>query len=138
MSEFVHAGGCLCGEVRYGIRSRALQTTLCHCEDCRRASGAPVVAWTFFAAGSLVWTKGIPKLVRHADRERTFCGDCGSPLTFYDPSIPEFFEANTNSLDDAKSQQPADQCWLCDALPWTVAMQSLPQYEQAAPLPEKE
>jgi hypothetical protein len=137
MSEFFHAGGCLCGAVRYGIRAGALQTTLCHCEDCRRASGAPVVAWTFFPSGSLVWKQGVPKLVRHADRERTFCGDCGSPLTFYDPSIPEYFEANTNSLDDATSHRPADQCWVCDELPWAAAMQSLPRYEQAAPLPGK-
>jgi hypothetical protein len=131
----IHHGGCLCGAVRYEVRGRALQTTLCHCEDCRRASGAPCVAWTFFRHGGLSWIKGTPKLLIHADRERTFCGDCGSPLTFFDPSIPDLFEANTNTLDDPAAHPPADQCWTCDELPWTASIAEVPRFEVAAPLP---
>ncbi len=138
MSEETHTGGCLCGAVRYEIRARFLQTTLCHCEDCRKASGAPVVAWSFFPTGSLIWTKGHPKVIRHAERERRFCGDCGSPLTFFDPSIPELFEANTNTLDDPASYSPVDQCWVCDELPWTAQMHELPRFTHIAPLPSIE
>ena len=135
MSEEIHSGGCLCGAVRYEIRARFLQSTLCHCEDCRRASGAHAVAWTFFPAGALAWTKGTPKLLLHAARERTFCGDCGSPLTFYDPAIPELFEANTNSLDHPAQYPPADQCWVRDELPWSATCRNLPRFHEAAPLP---
>lgn len=133
MADPLHTGGCLCGAIRFRIAAPALQSTLCHCEDCRRASGAPVVAWTFFPSGSLIWEKGSPKTLQHADRERTFCGDCGSPLTFFDPSIPHLFEANTNSLDHPADHPPADQCWLADALPWPT--EGLPTYPHAAPLP---
>jgi hypothetical protein len=136
MSEQIHHGGCLCGAVRYEIRTRFLQTTLCHCEDCRKASGAPFVAWSFFPAGSLTWTKGTPKVLLHADRERSFCGDCGSPLTFFDPSIPSIFEANTNTLDDPARYPPVDQCWVCDEVPWSAGCHRLPRFGQAAPLPE--
>lgn len=136
MSELeIHRGGCLCGALRYEVRGPALQSTVCHCEDCRRASGAPFVAWTFFRNGSLFWLKGKPKLLRHADRERTFCGDCGSPLTFFDPAIPELFEANTNSLDDPSAYPPGDHCWTCDELPWTEGIAFLPRYKADAPLP---
>lgn len=133
--EDVHSGGCLCGAVRYEIRGPALQTTLCHCEDCRKASGAPAVAWTFFRVGALRWTRGEPKLLQHADRERAFCGECGSPLTFFDPSIPEFFEANTNTLDLAEHHPPTDQCWTCDELAWTCQLPDLPRFHLASPLP---
>ena len=135
MSEEIHTGGCLCGAVRYEIRARFLQTTLCHCGDCRKASGAPFVAWSFFPSGSLVWTRGTPRTIHHADRERSFCGDCGSPLTFFDPSIPSLFEANTNTLDDPARYPPVDQCWVCDELPWSANCLNLPRYEQASPLP---
>jgi hypothetical protein len=131
----LHSGGCLCGAVRYEVAGRALQTTLCHCEDCRKASGAPAVCWTFFRTGALRWTKGSPKLLLHANRERTFCGDCGTPLTFFDPEIPGLFEANTNTLDDPAQYSPADQCWTCDEIPWFQDLIELPRYEQAAPLP---
>jgi len=137
MSEEIHTGGCLCGALRYEIRARFLQSTLCHCEDCRRASGAPFVAWSFFPAGSLAWTKGRPKVILHADRERSFCGDCGSPLTFFDPAIPHLFEANTNSLDEPVRYPPVDQCWVCDELPWATTCHDLPRFNQAAPLPSQ-
>lgn len=135
MSEEIHTGGCLCGALRYEIRARFLQTTLCHCEDCRKASGAPFVAWSFFPAGSLAWTKGTPKVLLHAGRERGFCGDCGSPLTFFDPGIPHLFEANTNTLDHPARYPPADQCWLCDEVPWAAYGHNLPRFERASPLP---
>jgi hypothetical protein len=133
--QVVHTGGCLCGAVRYEVAGKALQTTLCHCEDCRKASGAPAVCWTFFRMGGLKWTKGIAKLLRHADRERTFCGDCGSPLTFFDPAIPDLFEANTNTLDHPDQYPPADQCWNCDEVRWFRSLHGLPSFEQASPLP---
>jgi len=136
MSDEFHTGGCLCGAVRYEIRARCLQTTVCHCEDCRKASGAPFVAWSFFPTGSLIWTRGNPKLLLHAERERAFCGECGSPLTFFDPAIPDLFEANTNSLDNPSGYPPADQCWLCDELAWTPHVSALPRFDQSAPLPE--
>lgn len=136
MSDEIHTGGCLCGAVRYEIRARFLQSTLCHCEDCRKASGAPCVAWSFFPAGSLSWTKGQPKMLHHAERERCFCGDCGSPLTFFDPSISEVFEANANTLDDPARYPPTDQCWVVDEISWLHVIASLPRYEHASPLPD--
>ncbi|MGB0372405.1 MAG: GFA family protein [Opitutales bacterium] len=131
-------GGCLCGSVRYRLKETPLQTTLCHCEDCRKASGAPAVAWTFCKTGTLEWTQGTPKVVRFAERERSFCGECGTPLMFFDPSIPDLFEVSTNSLDDPSAFPPVDQCWLDDALPWFETMHALPRYALTAPLPDHE
>lgn len=128
-------GGCLCGAVRYGLSEDALQTTLCHCEDCRKASGAPAVAWTFFEKGSISWTKGKPKVVCFAERERSFCGDCGTPLMFFDPAIPGLFEVSTCSLDEAEKFEPVDQCWTVDELKWAGKCYALPRYDKESPLP---
>jgi hypothetical protein len=129
-------GGCLCGAVRYALSKPALRTCLCHCEDCRKASGAHAVAWTFFHTGALEWTKGIPKMIRFAERERSFCGDCGTPLMFFDPAIPHLFEVSTCSLDEPDRFPPEDQCWLVDALEWSGAVHALPRYDETSPLPE--
>lgn len=130
-------GGCLCGNIRYTVQGPAAQTTVCHCSDCRKASGAPYVAWTFFPSGApLVWTKGQPKLLTFAGRERSFCGDCGTPLKFYDPSIPEWFEINTCTFDDPTPLEPADECWTVDRIPWTLHLQDLPKFQEYAPLPQ--
>jgi hypothetical protein len=139
MSELpTHQGGCLCGAIRYEVRGPAMQTSLCHCEDCRKASGAPAVAWTFFPQNSLRWTKGTPREIRFAERIRFFCADCGSPLLFTDPSLPEFTEVNTCTLDDPADFPPGDQCWVVDEIPWMHSIPSLPRFELTSPLPADE
>ena len=40
-----HTGGCLCGAIRYRITGAPVEALYCHCRMCRRAHGAPVVAW---------------------------------------------------------------------------------------------
>ena len=128
-------GGCLCGAARYHLTAAPLQTTVCHCADCRRASGAPFVVWTFFPTGCLVWETAPPKQIHFAHRDRTFCGECGTPLTFYDPAIPQLFEVNTSTFDDPAPFAPIDQCWLDDQLPWSSTLPKLPGTAETGPLP---
>lgn len=114
----------------------ALQTSYCHCEDCRKASGAPAAAWTFFkSSATLEWLCGTPNVVHFASRERSFCGDCGSPLRFYDPEIPDFFELNTCTFDDPAPHAPTDQCWTHDEIPWAAKLAGLPRFEFTSPPP---
>jgi hypothetical protein len=134
-SKTLITGGCLCGAIRYEIEGPALQTSLCHCEDCRRASGAPFAAWTFFRAGSLRWLGQKPRTLQFAGRERRFCGDCGSPLEFHDPAYPELCEINTCTLDDPAAFPPTDQCWIRDRLPWLRHLEMLPEFDLTSPLP---
>jgi hypothetical protein len=121
-------GGCLCGATRYAINAGARYTSYCHCEDCRKASGAPVVAWTFFPVGSLTWIKGAPKTLRFSERVRTFCPDCGTPLSFFDPAIPGEFEVTTCSLDHPEFHPPRDHTWTSDRLPWFETADALPRH----------
>jgi hypothetical protein len=44
-----HQGGCHCGAVRYEVSGEPQHVALCHCSDCRKSSGAPMVAWAAFA-----------------------------------------------------------------------------------------
>lgn len=129
-------GGCLCGAVRYAVSEPALQTSLCHCEDCRKASGSHAVAWTFFHTGAIEWIKGRPKVIVFAERERSFCGECGTPVMFFDPAIPHLFEVSTCSLDDPGKYPPKDQCWHADALPWSENLPKLPSYDEYSPIPD--
>lgn len=79
--ETLHAGGCMCGQVRYEVRGPLRGVIACHCSQCRRSSGhyaamtsAPAGKITMSRADSLVW-------FRSSDTaERAFCGTCGSNL----------------------------------------------------------
>jgi len=37
-------GGCLCGAVRYETTMKPFKVSYCHCESCRKATAAPVLA----------------------------------------------------------------------------------------------
>lgn len=126
-------GGCLCGAVRYRTDGPALQTTLCHCEDCRKASGAPVVAWTFFRGDHPEWTRGEPRFLAWAGRERWFCPECGTPLAFRDPGIPGLYEVTTCSLDQPEEAPPCDHNWVCDRVPWFDTADTLPRHPENSP-----
>ena len=51
-------GGCHCGAIRYQVEGELIVHALCHCTDCRRHAGAPMVGWTMYAEDALKVTKG--------------------------------------------------------------------------------
>lgn len=75
-------------------------------------------------------------MIRFAERERSFCSDCGTPLMFFDPAIPHLFEVSTCSLDHPEDFPPGDQCWIADSLGWAREMGSLPAYQGYSPMPD--
>jgi len=44
----IYSGRCLCGNIKFETNSEPIWTALCHCESCRRACSAPLVAWMSF------------------------------------------------------------------------------------------
>ncbi len=76
-----HAGGCLCGAVRYEITGPLRGVVACHCSQCRRTSGhfvaatsAPASALRLVHADGVAWYRSSP------GAERGFCRTCGGNL----------------------------------------------------------
>jgi hypothetical protein len=79
-----YAGGCLCGRVRYQVNTECLWVGHCHCQMCRRQTGAPVATYVGFPAGSVTWLDKEPTRYRSSkDVERSFCITCGSTIGFH-------------------------------------------------------
>ena len=76
------SGRCLCGSVSWTAADPILWAALCHCEDCRRAASSDYVSWLGVEREHVVWS-GPRKTYRSSPNvERSFCEDCGSPLSF--------------------------------------------------------
>jgi hypothetical protein len=122
-------GGCMCGAVRYAADGAPFHSTLCHCVDCRRASGAPALAWFSVRRDALRWTAGAP--ARHASSpgvERQFCGRCGTQLTWHSASVPDEIDVTTCSLDDPEAVAPADHTFYAQRVRWLHLADGLPHY----------
>ncbi len=77
------SGGCLCGAVRYEAVGEPIYVPYCHCESCRKATGAPVVMYLVLHPEQVRFTKGERKTYESSPGvHRAFCSDCGTPLTW--------------------------------------------------------
>jgi hypothetical protein len=112
-------GGCFCGAVRYRATLPPRISTICHCADCRRSAGAQSVAWVTFPAASFAWVGEAP--AEHASSPgvlRTFCGACGTSLTYRSDERPEEIDVTTASLDDPEAYPPSKHVFPEQKLSW--------------------
>lgn len=122
-------GGCSCGAVRYEAHGTPFHQTLCHCVDCRRAAGAPAVAWFSVRAADLHWTHGAPALYRSSPAvERSFCGRCGTQLGYRNDGYPDEIDITTCSLDDPEALPPLDHTFISQQLRWLNISGDLPHF----------
>jgi hypothetical protein len=76
-------GGCLCGAVRFTVTGQPKGVYWCHCQSCRKHSGAPASVFVAFERSAYTITQGeITKFDSTPGRTlRGFCARCGSTLT---------------------------------------------------------
>ena len=81
MGETRHAGGCLCGAIRYEARQAPVFSALCHCHMCQQWSGSAMLGTATFDQEAVTFTAGEPRVHWSSPvMARGFCGDCGSSL----------------------------------------------------------
>jgi hypothetical protein len=122
-------GGCLCGAVRYRASGQPYGITNCHCRTCRRASGAPFVTWAGFDTDKVTLIKGEPtSYASSANVVRSFCGKCGTALTYQRADLTGSIDVTLGSMDDPETLTPEDHTWTENQLSWISLNDQLPVY----------
>jgi hypothetical protein len=126
-----HTGRCLCGAITYECGPPVVEPSLCHCESCRRAAGAHVVAWATVKRDSFRITAGSPRSYTSSPPvTRQFCEHCGTPLTYGNVHWPDTIDVTIATLDQPNSIQPTEHIWMEDALSWDRPNDGLSQYRR--------
>jgi hypothetical protein len=134
MSDDVVSGGCLCGAVRYEARGEASASMVCHCRTCTRAAGAPAVAWVTFSAPAFAFVSGKPVAFRSSPPVvRTFCGACGTPLTYTHADHAGEIDVTTRTLDDPERFPPTHHSWESHKVGWVACPPGLATHPGATP-----
>lgn len=133
-STHPHEGGCLCGAVRYRATADPVRGVICHCEMCRRHSGAPALAFVHFPAASFTWLGAEPAWYRSSEfAERGFCPACGSTLGMREEVLADRVLVCVGSLDEPGRARIQDHVWTRSQVPWFDVRDHLPRYPQSSP-----
>ena len=121
-------GGCLCGAIRYRVTDEPVAATLCHCDDCRRASGGTNVAWAVFDKNKFEWLQGMPSEYSSSPGIHwRFCGTCGSLVGYRRDSRATQVDITTATLDDPDLFPPTVEIWTGEKIEWETLHPDLPK-----------
>jgi hypothetical protein len=126
----IHAGGCLCGGVRYRISGDLRGVIACHCAQCRRTSGnyaamtsAPSANIVMTSSDSLIW-------YRSSDTaERGFCGRCGGNL-FWKQAGRDAISITAGTLDVPTDLKIEEHIFVADKSDYYTIDDDAPQKQQ--------
>ena len=114
-----HSGRCFCGDVRVDATGSPKWVAFCHCESCRRQTGAPVSAYASFPSENVDWSGEPPGVFESSPSvRRGFCRRCGSPLFYEGARWPGETHLHLGVLDDAHALAPTGQGFKKERLPW--------------------
>lgn len=116
-------GHCLCGATRYAFDPAAVRWQgLCHCETCRRATGAPVVGWLGVRDGGWSWQGQAPgRYASSPGVTRCFCTTCGTPMSYASTRWPDETHFLAATLSDPADYHPTAEFFTAERLEWTHA-----------------
>ncbi len=122
-------GHCLCGAIRFKFDPDAVRWTChCHCESCRRATGAPVA--TFISVSDTGWRwlgKSPANFASSPGVRRSFCPTCGSPVAYSTDKLPGETHLLAALLVDASAVKPEFVFADNERLPWCELVHDLPK-----------
>jgi len=120
--EIEYRGGCLCGAVRFALKGRPLRVGLCHCLDCRKASGAPYIMFAVWPVEALDVAGEMSTFAK-----RSFCPRCGGRIGWFRNDEAEIM---IGSLDNAPScLSPDYELWVGRREDWLHRLEWAGQYE---------
>ena len=125
------SGQCHCGAIRYSMPTAVEHHALCHCQDCRRHAGAPMVGWALVDQTDLEMT-GTPKIYASSEHgRRHFCGDCGTGLFYTNEAIfPGQIDVQSATLDDPDLIPAGAQIQIAERIGWMEKLDEMPTFDR--------
>jgi hypothetical protein len=82
-----------------------------------------------FRTDEIEWLTGEPRRYASSSKaERTFCGDCGTALTFRLNAEPDYVDVTLGSLDAPEAIRPDHHIFSTTRLPWIQLADGLPTF----------
>jgi hypothetical protein len=129
-------GGCACGAVRYALDEAPYDTGWCHCRLCQHVSGSGGMVFATVHLVRYRITAGAEQVGSFASTDfgtRTFCRQCGSPLSIHVRHQPDEIDIPAGTFDDPEEVAPAFHLYAAEAPSWMPMTAFLPRYQALRP-----
>ncbi len=130
-------GACLCGAVQYQLNQPVKAVANCHCNTCKKISGAAFQTVVIVDRDAFEITAGKETLSSYQMTENArkhFCRNCGSAVYVLHKKFPASCLLQLGSLSDPTAVQPTINVFCETMLPWVKDITALPSFDQR---PEK-
>ena len=119
----IRRGGCSCGAVRFELRGEPLTVGICHCTDCRKATGSAFFAYADWPPSGFSVTGEAREY-----HGRSFCPTCGSRL-FH--RSEDQVEIALGALDAAPGDlAPTREGWIIRREHWLAPLARAAQFDR--------
>ena len=128
-------GSCFCGQVRYEVSGPVLQIAACHCNLCRRMSGAAFTTYLLVRNEDFTLFSGQSMLSRVSLTERMtkhFCAHCGAPIFNSNAAVHAGLAMlYLGTVVGSEEFAPRIDIFCDDKLPWVVLDERRLHFPQA-------
>ena len=102
-------GHCLCGAVAFELEGPHSWVGHCHCESCRRGTGAAMVTFVGHPDGRWRWTGQEPSVYESSPgNRRGFCAKCGASVFYASDRYPGETHFHAALLEDPGAVTPSE------------------------------
>jgi hypothetical protein len=129
-------GSCLCGGVKFEVEPPFLRAGHCHCDRCRKHSGAAVCTQARVLKEQFRLCEGVELICVYGKGEgavKAFCRVCGSSLFGGDWPDGDQVSIRMGAFDDDPGIRPQFHTFVNSRAPWDEITDDLPQYPAALP-----
>lgn len=129
---FPITGGCMCGAVRYETTGESLRVINCHCESCRKHTGAPATTLAVYQVQQVKFSGDERKIYKSSPSVgRAFCAECGTPLTWETDfgDLGPVCALPISTFDDPNALIPTAHSFYSERITWFDIADNLPRYE---------
>jgi hypothetical protein len=124
------AGKCLCGAVEYAVADEFVYAAICHCSNCRRATGSAFKPFAGIERAKLALARGEDSLMIFGEENAndTHCKLCGS-LLYSVVRDGAYVHVAMGTLVDDPTIRPTQHIFVGSKAPWFTITDDLPQYQ---------
>lgn len=128
MSHASASGQCLCGQVRFSFTEPPVWCGYCHCESCRRSTGAVVATFVGVDSERFERTGPVTSYASSPGVIRDFCSVCGTPLSYRAARFPGEVHLYLSTLDEPDRFEPQFHVFFAEKIAWFDTGDSLPRH----------